>query len=691
MKSTFRYLLLSTVIITAGITTTTYGESKVGFFSNLFGSSDSNKNDDSKDKSSVKDENNKAKKDNNKQDKKADDTTTKDKKETKDTNKAITDGDNNSSDNTKNAEDIKHEPEQQKQDDKENEQIKDESHVAVKFKDGTVINKGTVLKDLGEIGGQYQQKMSFNDLMTFLSLKYAYEKVITDEAKKAKLDEGEDFKKSLANREKALCTFSFLEEQADKLMTQKEIKKFYDDTWDKHIKGTNQVSLILIQAPSKAVAEQIKKEVKTEKDLEKTIKNLKDKNNNVGTIPLDDYPETALPPEIIKEMKTKGANAIIGPFPIQGAFTLFFVKSFHKAKKKELSDDMLPQIKTLASKEFANRYISSLIEKHKVEMYDLNGDKLDWSNKGKKDKKSKPVPMLSKIKETQVIAKIGDKQTLTMQDLYKMFNIKSLDNEVFGSLAMQLRISIEDVIQNAIKLCVQDKLLSLEVDSANYMNTDKMKKLREQVAKQHLRNAYFAKTVRITESDAKKEYNKYIKMIKPEEKDDNEISVKLMFYKSKTDAEAAIKEYKSKPQKLKEDLKARIADKKNAIDAGYIKRQDVPQELWNVIKKCTTGTCVPQALQIDGTLYGFEGNNFAIAYIGDRRPIKLPTFQETSQMFRKVAEKMQAIAICDELLLNNVTSIGGKSYKSLPEEMRHKLLVAIIQFDNRAELSSSND
>ena len=572
---------------------------------------------------------------------------------------------------------------------------KDSSKIAIKFKDGTKINKSTILEDLNDITGQYQQKMSFNDLMLLFEFKHAYEKVITDEAKKKKLHEDEEVKKSLKERQRATATFSFLSDKVKKLMTKKELEKFYDDMWEKHIKGTNQISLILIQASDEKIVEKIKKEVKNEKDLNKIVNEQKEHgNNSIAMVPIEDFPEVgALSPEIVKEMKTKGANSIIGPFQTQpGVFTLFFIKSFHKAQKKAFSDEMVPQIKQDAHKEFSSKYVNSLVDKYKVEVYDLNENKIDFKvtdkEKNKNKKKNKQVPMLSKIKETQVIAKIGDKQKITIADLYKMFNIKSLDNEIFGALAVQLKIDIEEVIQNAIRLCVQDKLLSLEMEKEKYMESDKMKKMCDKVEKQHLRNAYFAKTVKITEEDAKKEYDKWITMIKPEEKDDNEISVKLMFYKTKSEAEAAIKEYKSNPKKFGSDFKARNESKDRAVDLNYVKRQDVPEPFWDVIKKCSTGTRAAQPVQIEGAPYGFDGNNFAIVHVGDRRPIRLPTFKETSQMFRKLAEKMQAVAICDELLLNNVVSIDGKQYKALSEEIRNKLLIIIIQGDNKTEQSS---
>ena len=251
---------------------------------------------------------------------------------------------------TKNEKDSKNE--ESKEDKKESSNVKDESSsestkaksnteddkdsskIAIKFKDGTKINKSTILEDLNETSAQYQQKMSFNDLMLLFEFKHAYEKIVTDEAKKKKLHEDEEVKKSLKERQRATATFSFLSDNIDKLMTKKELEKFYDDIWDKHIKGTNQISLILMQVSDEKTAEKIKKEVKNEKDLNKIVNEQKEHgNNNIAMVPIEDFPEDgALPPEIVKEMKTKGANSIIGPFQIQpGVFTLFFIKSFHKA------------------------------------------------------------------------------------------------------------------------------------------------------------------------------------------------------------------------------------------------------------------------------------------------------------------------------------------------------------------------
>ena len=197
--------------------------------------------------------------------------------------------------------------------------------------------------------------------------------------------------------------------------------------------------------------------------------------------------------------------------------------------------------------------------------------------------------------------------------------------------------------------------------------------------KNYLRFEYFARTVKITEKDVKKEYDKNIKLIKSEEKDENEISVKLMFYKMKSEAEAAIKEYKSNPSKFGADFKARSESKDIVVDLQFVKRQEVYELFWDVIKKCSPGTCVARTIQIKGSSYGFNGNNFATVLVGDRRSYHLPIFKEVIQIYSREAELIKAVSICDQLLLNSIISIDDKQYKEKPEEIRHKLLYEIIE------------
>lgn len=693
---------MSTVLITAGITIYTE-DTHASFFKKMFGSSDDKTEEtNNKKQEEVKEKQEKKEKSASKKKEQAKKKKSKEEKESKETEaKDTTDvqtEDDNALDKARDEDDIKKELEKQKQDDKEMEAIKNESKIAIKFKDGTTITNDNILTEIAKIG-PIAQKMSYNDLRMLLLFKAAYEKVITDEAKRQKLDEDEEFKKSLEDRITAMITLAFLAEQSDKLMTKPELKKFYDDLWDKTIKGTHQASLIMIQVPNKKLADQIKSEVKSEADLNKIIKKLQELGNkNIATYPLDDYPEQALPAEIANEIKKQGKNAVVGPFQIHGIFTLFFVKSVHKAKKQELSDEMIPNLKQLASSKFSTQYINNLMKEYNVEIYDLNGDKIDIEKQkqDKKDKKKKKQPpMLSKIKDTQVIAEIkadkaGRSTKLTVADLYKLFNIKSLDNEIFGSLAMQLKVSIEDVIQHAIQLCVQNKLLLLEVQKENYRKTERAKKMAKEVTKQHLRNAYLAKNVKITEALIRTLYDQQKKKMKAELKDDNEISLKLMFYKSAKEAEAAIKNYRSNPKKFNDDFAAQSKKRENVLDVGYVKRQDVPQEIWDVIKKCTPGTCVNTALTLEGSLYGFSGHNFAIAWVSDRRHIQFPALKEVKGVFRKLAEKMQAVSKCDELMAEYIISIDGKQYSKIPAELRNKLLMAIIQGDMKSEQMINN-
>ena len=94
--------------------------------------------------------------------------------------------------------------------------------------------------------------MLFNELILLFEFKHAYEKIIGEKAKKEKLDEDEEIKKSLKELQRTLAMISLKSENTEKLMTKEELEKFYDD-YEKHIKQTNQISLIQIEVADEKI------------------------------------------------------------------------------------------------------------------------------------------------------------------------------------------------------------------------------------------------------------------------------------------------------------------------------------------------------------------------------------------------------------------------------------------------------
>ncbi len=569
-----------------------------------------------------------------------------------------------------------------------------EKDAAVVFTDGSTISKNVVNDELKDLPLDVTSHMPYQQLLQLLSFKLAYKKIIDTKAAELNLINDKNIEESIKSRCKTFASSKYLDEQVEKMMTDDEVKKYYDETWEKHIKGTQEISGILINVSSKAQADRLIKEVKNEEQLNKIVAEYKTNGKEaIATMPLDDYPEGGLPVDISKQIKAKGVNSVVGPFNIQGISTLFFVKSIHLAVKKPFSDEIKTQYKQIGRREFINKYIDKLMTDLKVTVYDLNGKVLDMNangdknknknNKDKSKKDDKPVD-LSKIKDDFVIAKIGDKQTVKITDLYKMYNVTALENELFASMSFQLKVSMEEVIQSAIKLCVQERLIVDEMERSGFMKRSDIVSKIDALEKQQLRRAYFNKTVKITENDARKEFNKYTKMMKESIKDDQEISVKMMLFKTRAEADKKLSSYKEDSKKFSDDFDAAIKNSKPAIDLGYIRKSNPDagiRTIWEAVKTAGGSTCYGKVINLKGETFGFSGSDFAIVRVGERRPIQLPKFEETSQFFRKVAEKIQAVAIIDKLMEQQVKIIGDIPFSKIKPEERNKILVSIITED----------
>ncbi len=570
--------------------------------------------------------------------------------------------------------------------------VNKDKNAAVVFTDGSKIDKTVVNAELSNIPLELSSRMPYAELLRLISFKLAYQKLIDTKAKEMNLADDPEISKSMASRRKSYASSKYLDEQVKKIMTDSELEKYYDEMWDKHMKGTNEVSGIMISVSNKEQSDKVLK-VKSEEELNKIVNTYKTGKMPIATQPFD-MPESVLPPDIVKQIKAKGANSVVGPFSIQGMAMFLFIKSVHLAVKKPFNGEIREQYKQLAHREFANRYVNKLIEDNKVVIYDLRGKPVDLKTQERTDKKTeeKKDPVnLSTIKDDFVIAKIGDKTTLKISDLYTIYNIKSIENELFASMSVQLKVSMEEVIQSAIKLCVQDKLIELEMDKNKFMETAEIKAKFGQIDAQQLRRSYFNKTVKITEADARKEFNKYLETIKPDAKDDQEISVRLMFYGTENDAKTALKKYQSNPKSFSKDFDDAVKDKK-AMDLSYIRKVPPASPLspiWEAVKTAAPAACCKQIIKLNGEMFGLGKAGFAVAYVGDRRQIKLPTFQETQTFFRKVAEKMQAIAIVEKLMKQEIAFVNDVPMNSIKDEELNKVLINIVTEDTELPIEKS--
>ncbi len=484
--------------------------------------------------------------------------------------------------------------------------------------------------------------------------------------------------------------------------------------------------------------------IKNEEDLIKVIKKIQDEiqkeakktgtnKNIIISYPVQGIFEKELPTminghnvfdgEVVKEImdgiKTiKHKNYVMGPYEIsKGLFALYFAEDKHKATeedKPKFNEVIFNGMKSdpRAIEYLDQEYFESLVKKYNVKMYDLNGKEVNikdyhtdfYKNKRKMKeesiKKKKQLPVLSQISKDHVIAKIGEKQKLTVRDLCNRFNVKSLEDIQIDKMAEQIDLPLNMAMQLLIKGCIDDKLLLKEMKASDAVKTEKMKTLFRKIERQVRNHKHFAEHIKLSPEEVEAAYNKLINNTALSMSDDVEIqAVKLMLCKSEDEAKALLEQYKNNPLLFNNDFeKAQNKKDKNLawkpikIDKITKETPNITEEMWDLIMKSSGSTLATDYIKIDGSKYDCDGYKYAIMYIGNKGPVESQKFEQVKfsklsfkqkAMVAKVVENIKITEYCDKLLLDNIATISGQEYASCFQtvEERMQYVASIIQFD----------
>ena len=569
---------------------------------------------------------------------------------------------------------------------KPNSEKGDKSEKAVvTFKDGSKITEKEINDEINSIPEQLSGKMSLLEIKSFLSWKAAYKKVMDSVSKKSAVADKQHVRDVIAKRKATVSGFMLLDEKAKELMTTESLRKHYFEVWDKNFKGTKEFYLYAITTTDKNVADSIKKHVKDEKTLNKELDSNKATTKHMA---MDARPEGMFPPEISSAVLKNGVNSVVGPFKIQGTYMLFFVKRIENAKKQDFTPEFEENYKKVASKDFIKEYTQNLYKKYKVKIMDVNGKESDpfkTLDKDKKKEKNKKAADLNKIKDDLVLATIdGDK--ITAADVKLFFKTGSSAEESFASMikqmAKQFSITPEEVLVYAVKLVADDKVLAKEVTNTKYDQKKEVDEKLQEIANMEIQHAYFKEHVKIKSEDIHRTFKKFMESIPEEEKNDNEIATRMMFFKTKEEASNAMKSISSGQAKFGDLFKEKSVSDKSAIDLGYVKKRGTEPEIWAMLKRGSSGTCCKEIVELDGAKFGVAGMNYAIVYVADRRPITLPSLSNPSekQYFQKMAEREKAVELVKTHFVSKIKTIDGKSMEDWiknPEYVEKMLSVLV--------------
>lgn len=554
--------------------------------------------------------------------------------------------------------------------------------IAVVFRDGTTVSDETIKKEIDSLPEQLSSKMSLSDVKAFLAWKAAYQKVMTEAAIKSGVMKSAAVRDLIDKRKKTTAGFMLLNEKSNELMTFDALKKHYDSLWDKHLKGTKQFSLTAITTSDKATAVSIKKSVKDEESLKKIL----DANQSTTKhMEMDSRPQSMFPPEISDAVLKQGANTVVGPFEIKGSSMLFYVKSIRDAQKREFTEETAEEYKKVAARDFIKEYTQSLYKKYNVKVFDVNGKVVDpfevTDNKSKAEPNQENLVKLSKLKDDTVLATYtGGK--ITVKDLKTFFKVESIVDQTFVSMSQQFGIPLEKVAIYAVKLVMDDCVLSKEVQATHYDEKQEVIDKLVEVGNMEIQHAYFQENIKVKTEDIRRTFDKFIKSIPEADKNDNEMSVRMAFFPTQEDAAQALKKVNSGEEKFSSIYKDKLT-KKEAVDLGYVKKRGVPAELWALLKTGASGTCCQRIVELDSKQFGIDGKNFVLIYIADRRPVTLPSLSNEAdkKYFQRLAEREKAIELAKSHLIAGVKTIDGKSIddisKSNPEYVDRMISVLL--------------
>ncbi|MDR1233835.1 MAG: peptidyl-prolyl cis-trans isomerase [Holosporales bacterium] len=539
----------------------------------------------------------------------------------------------------------------------------------VVFKDGATVTEDQINKDLEEVPPQLAAKMSYVDIRNLLAWKAAFSRVMYGAAKKAGILKDSKVKEIIDARIKTAVGLLLLEKKSMEEVTFEQAKKIYDKKWDEQGKNSKEFTLIAINTTSGTVVSRLKAE-DGRWEVESLKKLLDSNKDTTKYMELGPRNQAMFPPEIVTAVKEAGKGATVGPFELGGAFMLFFVQDIRKAAKKEFTQDLFNSSKEMKSKEYVNLFMKKLYGKFKVIFRDLKGTQRD-PFKHDPNKKDKGMSNLSKIKDTQVLANVGDK-TVCVKDVKSFYKVDSLYSEVFLSMSRQFNISLEEVISYAVKVLVDDLVLGKEAFETKFNKEHEVVEKCNQIRTMEAVQQFIQASIKVTPEDTKKVYKKYIQSIPEEDKNDHEIAVKLIFFKTKEDASAALSEILGGDVKFSDKFNEQLKNHE-AIDLGYIRKRGTPPELWSLVKKCAPGTCCKEIVEVNGGQFGVKGGNYAIMYTSDRRPISLPSLSDPREKayFESLAFRETAVKFVITIMKNGVVSINGKSFEEWMQQKEY--------------------
>lgn len=471
----------------------------------------------------------------------------------------------------------------------------------------------------------------------------------------SKLDQASDTAKKIDDAKEAVVQKAFLDGQIEKKATTEVLRKKFDEIVATLDKNEVEIRVRQITFRNKEEAEKSLAEIKSGKKKFDDLLSLsvdepsKKNRGDIGYIRKGDVPKDFWEALFTAANDSQSKDKVVKSIQKVGEFYLVCKVEDKQTVKPPKFEDVKDNVRDAMKAEFAVQVIKDLrseSRKKGLELIGLDGkplsdediEKKEKEDKKDKKKKDKSSVDISKLDPKMVVAKLPNKETITLKEIQ--------DSQ--QTLPPQLKdVSFEEVYSALLLRAVDMKLISHEARSKGFENDEQVKHRQEDVRKLALQKAYVDMIVKkeVKPEMLKERYNETIKILP---KDEMEVRLRMIVIKDKVKAESLYQEIKgSSNGKKKFDDSVTLSEdeptKKNNGDLGYVRREQLPSSLADIVfKKAAKATLLPEVISLGDAGY-------AIVRVEDKQLIAPPSFKELEPNLMKQVAAMVAMKHVEKL------------------------------------------
>jgi hypothetical protein len=266
------------------------------------------------------------------------------------------------------------------------------------------------------------------------------------------------------------------------------------------------------------------------------------------------------------------------------------------------------------------------------------------------------------LKDDYVLARgRKDKVTVevTVKGLKEFYAVPSLGSEAMKAMAQRFNVSLAVVITYAVKMILDEALAKQEGRRRNFDRDPEVVKTVARETADEIFHIFLSKAVKVIDSDTALVHRRWVSMM---DKDDHELSARLVLYDTKEEAEAALRVVHSGDKKFATLYESAV--KENRMELKNATKSSVGPVLWGALKGTAAAACCRTAVQIETS----NGElRWAVVFVTNRRVIPIPTLSDPNvkQQCTAIAFQEKVVQRVKEMIIEMVATMLGQSVEEV--------------------------